>query len=90
MKQQHLQRTTDFLTEELKCVSKREATDRVFFVSALEVSSIIYKKYTRLTELPSVARVLNGLSVDAVHPILLLYPPKTFMYIQILVSVFGP
>ncbi len=38
MKQQHLERTTNFLTEELKCVSKREATDRVFFVSALEVS----------------------------------------------------
>eukprot|EP00794_Sanderia_malayensis_P015023 gene15023-16573_t len=36
VKQQHLERTTNFLTEELKCVSKREATDRVFFVSALE------------------------------------------------------
>lgn len=37
MKQQHLERTTDFLVEELRCVSKKDATDRVFFVSALEV-----------------------------------------------------
>eukprot|EP00112_Aurelia_sp_Birch-Aquarium-sp1_P000229 Seg1019.4 transcript_id=Seg1019.4/GoldUCD/mRNA.D3Y31 product=Mitofusin-2 protein_id=Seg1019.4/GoldUCD/D3Y31 len=36
VKQQHLERTTNFLVEELRCVSKREATDRVFFVSALE------------------------------------------------------
>ena len=30
-----------------------------------------------LAEVPSVARVLNGLSLDAVYPILLLYPPET-------------
>jgi len=36
VKQQHLERTTNFLVEELRCVSRKEATDRVFFVSALE------------------------------------------------------
>eukprot|EP00795_Rhopilema_esculentum_P007126 gene7126-12781_t len=36
VKQQHLERTTNFLADELKCVNKREAKDRVFFVSALE------------------------------------------------------
>ena len=30
-----------------------------------------------LDEVPSVAWVLNGFSVDAVYPILLLYPPET-------------
>ena len=33
--------------------------------------------YYILAEIPSIARVLNGLSVDAVYPILLLYPLET-------------
>ena len=33
--------------------------------------------YCILAEVASVAWVLNGLFVDAVSPILLLYPPKT-------------
>ena len=33
--------------------------------------------YIALAEVPSVAWVLNGLSVDAVYPILLLYPTET-------------
>ena len=33
--------------------------------------------YIILAEVPSVAWVLNGLSVDTVYPILLLYPPET-------------
>ena len=33
--------------------------------------------YSRLAEVPSTAWVLNGLSVDAVYPIVLLYPPET-------------
>ena len=36
VRQQHLERTTSFLVDELKCVSRKDANDRVFFVSALE------------------------------------------------------
>ena len=37
--------------------------------------NFVFVVYTWLAELPSVARGLNGLSVDAVYLILLLYPP---------------
>ena len=36
VRQQHLERTTEFLVDDLKCVSKEESGDRIFFVSALE------------------------------------------------------
>ena len=36
VKQQHLDNNTQFLAEELQVVDKREAKDRVFFVSARE------------------------------------------------------
>ena len=38
MKDQHLSRNISFLVDELKCVDKGHAEDRVFFVSAKEVS----------------------------------------------------
>ena len=38
MKNQHLSRSISFLVDELKCVDKGKAEDRVFFVSAKEVS----------------------------------------------------
>ena len=38
---------------------------------------VVLYSYCLLAEVPSVARVLNGLSVDAVYSILLLYPPET-------------
>ena len=38
---------------------------------------ILAEYYVELAEVPSVVRVLNGLSVDAVYPILLLCPPET-------------
>ena len=40
------------------------------------IFNLIYL-YLLLAEVPSVAWVLNGLSVDAVYPIVLLYPPET-------------
>ena len=39
VKQQHMERTSEFLVKELKCISQNESSDRIFFVSALEVSS---------------------------------------------------
>ena len=36
-----MERTTEFLVDELKCVSAAEAQDRVFFVSALEVCKML-------------------------------------------------
>ena len=38
VKNQHLSRSISFLVDELKCVDKGKAEDRVFFVSAKEVS----------------------------------------------------
>ena len=38
VKGQHLSRNISFLVDELKCVDKGQAEDRVFFVSAKEVS----------------------------------------------------
>ena len=38
MKDQHLSGSISFLVDELKCVDKGHAEDRVFFVSAKEVS----------------------------------------------------
>ena len=38
---------------------------------------LIQYYYVKIAEVPGVARVLNSLSVDAVCPILLLYPPET-------------
>jgi len=37
VKNQHLQRNISFLVDELKCVDRAQAEDRVFFVSAKEV-----------------------------------------------------
>ena len=37
MKNQHLERNISFLVDELKCVDRTQAEDRVFFVSAKEV-----------------------------------------------------
>ena len=37
VRQQHQERSTQFLVDELRCVNKSEAEDRIFFVSALEV-----------------------------------------------------
>lgn len=38
VKNQHLSRNISFLADELKCVDRAQAEDRVFFVSAKEVS----------------------------------------------------
>lgn len=38
VKNQHLQRNITFLVDELKCVDRAQAEDRVFFVSAKEVT----------------------------------------------------
>lgn len=38
VKNQHLNRNISFLVDELKCVDRAQAEDRVFFVSAKEVS----------------------------------------------------
>ena len=38
VKNQHLNRNISFLADELKCVDRAQAEDRVFFVSAKEVS----------------------------------------------------
>ena len=38
VKNQHLNRNIAFLADELKCVDRAQAEDRVFFVSAKEVS----------------------------------------------------
>ena len=37
VKNQHLERNISFLVDELKCVDRAQAEDRVFFVSAKEV-----------------------------------------------------
>ena len=37
VRQQHQERSMQFLVDELRCVNKSEAEDRIFFVSALEV-----------------------------------------------------
>lgn len=42
MKDQHLSRNISFLVDELQCVDKRQAEERVFFVSAKEVSKRIF------------------------------------------------
>ena len=42
MKNQHLSQSTNFLVDELQCVDKELAEDRVFFVSAKEVSCWIF------------------------------------------------
>ena len=54
MKNQHLTRSISFLVDELKCVDKGKAEDRVFFVSAKEVSCWIlyirvYKDQLQIT-----------------------------------------
>ena len=54
MKNQHLTRSISFLVDELKCVDKGKAEDRVFFVSAKEVSCRIlyirvYKDQLQIT-----------------------------------------
>lgn len=36
VREQHLQRTTEFLVKDLKCVTEEESEDRIYFVSALE------------------------------------------------------
>ena len=36
VRQQHQQRATEFLVEDLKCVAREDASDRIYFVSALE------------------------------------------------------
>ena len=41
VKDQHLSRSISFLVDELQCVDKGQAEDRVFFVSAKEVSCCI-------------------------------------------------
>ena len=53
-----------------------------FLLECLNPSlSIILKDqiYRKLVEVPSVAWVFNVLSVDAVYPIVLLYPPETLV-----------
>ena len=42
VKDQHLSRNISFLVDELQCVDKGQAEDRVFFVSAKEVSRWIF------------------------------------------------
>ena len=42
VKNQHLSRSTNFLVDDLQCVDKGQAEDRVFFVSAKEVSCWIF------------------------------------------------
>ncbi|XP_065656566.1 mitofusin-2 isoform X2 [Hydra vulgaris] len=55
VRQQHLDRTTEFLVDELKCVSRVEAADRIFFVSALEMLRYrISHKNARYTDSPLV------------------------------------
>ena len=54
MKNQHLSRSISFLVDELKCVDKGKAEDRVFFVSAKEVSCglfyiAVYKDQLQIT-----------------------------------------
>ena len=41
VKDQHLSRNISFLVDELQCVDKGQAEDRVFFVSAKEVGCLI-------------------------------------------------
>ena len=55
MKDQHLSRNIGFLVDELQCEDKGQAKDRVFFVSAKEVSCWIfyigvYKDQLQITE----------------------------------------
>ena len=50
VRQQHLERSTDFLVDELKCISREEAGDRVFFVSALETLKHRISQKRLLTE----------------------------------------
>ena len=40
VKNQHLERNISFLVDELKCVDRAQAEDRVFFVSAKEVAVV--------------------------------------------------
>ena len=42
VKDQHLSRNISFLVDELQCVDKGQAEDRVFFVSAKEVGCLIF------------------------------------------------
>ena len=53
MKHQHLTGSISFLVDELQCVDKGQAEDRVFFVSAKEVSWIlcirVYKDQLQIT-----------------------------------------
>ena len=54
MKNQHPTRSISFLVDELQCVDKGKAEDRVFFVSAKEVSCWIlyirvYKDQLQIT-----------------------------------------
>ena len=50
VKNQHLQRNISFLVDELKCVDRAQAEDRVFFVSAKEViaASFCIEKHVRI------------------------------------------
>ena len=54
VKDQHLSRNISFLVDELQCVDKGQAEDRVFFVSAKEVGCLIiyirvYKDQLQIT-----------------------------------------
>ena len=40
-----MERTSEFLVKELKCVSQAESADRIFFVSALEVKNSFFAVY---------------------------------------------
>ena len=65
----------------LRLVLSRLAGGHPLHLPLLTITSSIAcfaeQYYIILAESPSVARVLNGLTVDAVYPILLLYPPET-------------
>ncbi|EDO42379.1 predicted protein [Nematostella vectensis] len=50
VKKQHLQRNVDFLSKELKCVDKKQAEDRVFFVSAKETLMSRMQKHQGMPE----------------------------------------
>ena len=75
VRQQHQERSTQFLVDELRCVNKSEAEDRIFFVSALEVIQYFIRTtetrqgiYSKL--IPAVAKVVLTFQLfNCLHPL---------------------
>lgn len=61
VKQQHIERTTEFLVDDLKCIPRTEASNRIFFVSALEMLR------HRMSQKKAVSRIERIPSIDEEH-----------------------